>query len=901
MKRITSMLLSIVLMVNIVVIAIPASKKEAYAATTNQKNIVARADYMYNSTWVCKKTISGWKGNYTFYEGNTYRLPYAWPVTSGAYIGYGISVEDFLSVAADSSSSFYSKQSYWSGATSNSTYYGNDCSAFVSWCWGISRSTTYDIPKKATYIGGVTTSNCTNVLQLGDALNSNDHVILVTDLKYDSNGAITQIEITEQTPPQLKRSYYTPSQLSAKYSSGYSIYRYTGTVPAAPVTKIDLPDTLVDLGSNFTAKITNVASAKNLSIAVLNTGNNVILYHDSDSTAQQWKFIRQSDGSYEITNVKYSECMDVANADSYSGTNVQIHEDNDTNAQRWYIYEVNGKYVFRPACSIDCVLNVAGGATADSTNIEISTYAASESQLFTIKKMHAETPSIRWWLSETEYGDEISEFKAGTRYYFCYRLYDRVTGKDWDDVVKSNYTVKLTFYNPDGSIKYTNSNVYDYDQSWISSFFDEVGNYKYGVVVEGDYVYSRTESFTVAENPIQVYSSAKEVSLTLGDTESQTINAWYSGYYKGNCAISWGRDNTNVSCSWGEWTDDGYAPLTITANSMGTTNVTISIKDKDSGTILDSTTVIVTVSAKEYIVSYNANGGNGAPGSQAKYHNKTLTLSSTKPVRSGYTFLGWSTSSIDNNVKYQSGDNFTDNTDITLYAVWKKGCEGGTHNYSNGECVHCGADDPNYMADKNVPTIIVDTINGKPGDNVTVKVTIKNNPGFGGMAYDIKYDETVLELVSYEIGLGNAICTDSGVGAYLNKINFQYAGTSNVTGDGTLVTITFKIKETANKGITAISIIPEYGTFFTYSSKTEKDFDVNCVNGGVNIADHISGDVNGDGKVNNRDAARLLQKLAGWEVEVVDTNLDANGDGKINNRDAARIMQYLAGWEVELN
>jgi hypothetical protein len=76
----------------------------------------------------------------------------------------------------------------------------------------------------------------TSLLQVGDALNSNDvgHVVLVTDLVYNSSGALTSIEITEQTPPQLKRSYYTPYELGSKYGSYYGIYRYYGTVPAAP-------------------------------------------------------------------------------------------------------------------------------------------------------------------------------------------------------------------------------------------------------------------------------------------------------------------------------------------------------------------------------------------------------------------------------------------------------------------------------------------------------------------------------------------------------------------------------------------------------------------------------------------------------------------------------------------
>ncbi|MBQ2283275.1 MAG: hypothetical protein II250_03745, partial [Agathobacter sp.] len=32
----------------------------------------------------------------------------------------------------------------------------------------------------------------------------------------------------------MKRSYYTPSELGSKYGTYYGIYRYSGSVPAAP-------------------------------------------------------------------------------------------------------------------------------------------------------------------------------------------------------------------------------------------------------------------------------------------------------------------------------------------------------------------------------------------------------------------------------------------------------------------------------------------------------------------------------------------------------------------------------------------------------------------------------------------------------------------------------------------
>ena len=137
----------------------------AKAATTSQNNIVARADYLYDAVWVCKKTVNGWRNQYTFYAGNTYRMPYGQPVYAGKYIGYGVSVDDYLSAAANSGSAFYTSRSNYAGKYS--TYYATDCSAFVSWCWGISRQTTATIPNYSTYLGKTNTTNVYK-LQLGD-------------------------------------------------------------------------------------------------------------------------------------------------------------------------------------------------------------------------------------------------------------------------------------------------------------------------------------------------------------------------------------------------------------------------------------------------------------------------------------------------------------------------------------------------------------------------------------------------------------------------------------------------------------------------------------------------------------------------------------------------------------
>ena len=62
----------------------------------------------------------------------------------------------------------------------------------------------------------------------------------------------------------------------------------------------------------------------------------------------------------------------------------------------------------------------------------------------------------------------------------------------------------------------------------------------------------------------------------------------------------------------------------------------------------------------------------------------------------------------------------------------------------------------------------------------------------------------------------------------------------------------------------------------------------------------LSGDIDGNGKVNLQDSALLRRYLAGWDVTIDENAADVDGNGKVNLQDSALLRRYLAGWDVTL-
>lgn len=74
-----------------------------------------------------------------------------------------------------------------------------------------------------------------------------------------------------------------------------------------------------------------------------------------------------------------------------------------------------------------------------------------------------------------------------------------------------------------------------------------------------------------------------------------------------------------------------------------------------------------------YTVTYDANGGTGAPEAESvREDNSGYTLSSAKPTRDNYTFQGWATTPNATTAGFKPSASFgTVTADVTLYAVWK--------------------------------------------------------------------------------------------------------------------------------------------------------------------------------------------------------------------------------------
>lgn len=195
---------------------------------------------------------------------------------------------------------------------------------------------------------------------------------------------------------------------------------------------------------------------------------------------------------------------------------------------------------------------------------------------------------------------------------------------------------------------------------------------------------------------LEISASGGTVTRKSATQYTVKINAAWETYYSGaktnyGMTASSGGGSATIN-TFGNYASSGSGSFTgtysISGNGSATKTITVTFKNFNSDNGNSATKTVsfnVTVPAwTSYTVKYSANGGSGAPSSQTKWKDQTLTLSNTKPTRTGYTFQGWATSSTATSATYSAGGSYTANAAATLYAVWKANTYTVTYNANGG-------------------------------------------------------------------------------------------------------------------------------------------------------------------------------------------------------------------------
>ncbi|MBQ7962523.1 MAG: peptidoglycan DD-metalloendopeptidase family protein [Clostridia bacterium] len=229
--------------------------------------------------------------------------------------------------------------------------------------------------------------------------------------------------------------------------------------------------------------------------------------------------------------------------------------------------------------------------------------------------------------------------------------------------------------------------------------------------------------------------------------------------------------------------------------------------------------LVEVVKNTEYTITYNANGGSGGPSFQQKNKGQSLTISSEIPERSGYSFVGWSTSATSDEAQYIPGSTFETDVDTTLYAVWEMNVH--EHNWI-------------WITDKEATC----TANGIRHQECECGAT--QNEEYIGVFHDFGEWVVVDRKTEYPFTITHqrtcSVCGETE--QYLitaipdNTDEILYG---DVNSDGTI------------DGLDATALLQ-------YLAEWEVDIDF------------YAADVNADGVIDGLDATLLLQYLAEWDV-----------------------------------
>ena len=192
-------------------------------------------------------------------------------------------------------------------------------------------------------------------------------------------------------------------------------------------------------------------------------------------------------------------------------------------------------------------------------------------------------------------------------------------------------------------------------------------------------------------------------------------------------------------------------------------------------------------------------------------------------------------------------------------------------------CSVCGE----IEKDDSMSLLSVSGRTAKAGDTVSVTISLANNPGIAALAFRVSYPKGAMTLES-------AVAGGLFGSATLNKSTmFLFDNAADVTENGTLLTLTFRVSDMAVLGEYRISL-----EIVSCNNAAEERVVICGGQANIEVGDILHGDVNGDGVVDTLDITRLRRYLAEESVDLF-PGADMNGDGAVDIEDLTCLRRYL--------
>lgn len=141
-----------------------------------------------------------------------------------------------------------------------------------------------------------------------------------------------------------------------------------------------------------------------------------------------------------------------------------------------------------------------------------------------------------------------------------------------------------------------------------------------------------------------------------------------------------------------------------------------------------------------------------------------------------------------------------------------------------------------YIKAAENPRVYADNIAALAGDEISIPVKISGNTGIMGIGVKVTYDKEVLIPQNVTIGSILSGTFDHNVKESTeNSFNILWAGTDNVSEDGELFVMTFKVANAAQAGSTDIKLSYTEGDTFKLDGNDYTDIALDCQNIAVTI------------------------------------------------------------------